>query len=54
MNEKTEGALELAAALLVLFTAMLDPIVSAGLAILFLVTLSFYSFARGRRGQHRQ
>jgi hypothetical protein len=49
MNEKTEGALELAAALLVLFTAMLDPIVSAGLAILFLIALSYYRFARARR-----
>jgi hypothetical protein len=48
MNDKTEAALSIAAAIFVLFVAMLDPLVSAGLAILFLMMLSIYKFARWR------
>jgi hypothetical protein len=54
MNAKIEASVELAAALLVLFTAMLDPIVSAGLAIVFLIALSCYTFFRGRQGAARR
>jgi hypothetical protein len=49
MNDKTEAALNAAAAIFVLFVAMLDPWISAGLAIIFLVALSVYKFARSRR-----
>ena len=48
MNDKTEAALSIAAATFVLFVAMLDPWISAGLAILFLVALSVYKVARSR------
>jgi hypothetical protein len=48
MNDKTEAALNAAAAIFVLFVAMLDPWISAGLAIVFLVALSVYKFARSR------
>ncbi len=46
MNEKTEGTLSVLAALLVLFSAMLDPRISAGLAIVFLLALAIYKFTR--------
>ena len=48
MNDKTEAALSIAAAIFVLFAAMLDPWLSAGLAIVFLVALSVYKFTRSR------
>jgi hypothetical protein len=48
MNDKTEAALNTAVAIFVLFVAMLDPRISAGLAIVFLVALSVYKFARSR------
>lgn len=48
MNDKTEAALSIAAAIFVMFVALLDPWVSAGLAIMFLVALSVYKFARSR------
>jgi hypothetical protein len=44
MNDKTEAALDITAAIFVLFVAMLDPWVSAGLAIMFLIALSVYKF----------
>lgn len=46
MNNKTEGILSSLAAILVLFTTMLDPRVSIGLAVAFLFGLSIYHFAR--------
>jgi hypothetical protein len=49
MDDKTEGVVDILAALLVLFTALLDPPVSAGIAVVFLVGLSLYKFV-----QHRQ
>jgi hypothetical protein len=52
MNDKTEAALDIAVAMFVLFVAMFDPWVSAGLAILFLVGLSVYKFARSYPGQN--
>jgi hypothetical protein len=53
MNDKTEAALSIAAAIFVLFAAMLNPLVSAGLAILFLVALSVYKFGRSRGAGRR-
>jgi hypothetical protein len=44
MNDRTEATLDIAVAIFVLFVAMLDPWISAGLAILFLVALSAYKF----------
>jgi len=44
MNERTEGTISAMAAMLVLFTAMLDPRVSVGLAVLSLIGLSIYHF----------
>ena len=46
MSDKAEAALDIAAAIFVLFVAMLDPWVSAGLAIMFLIALSVYKFVR--------
>ncbi len=49
MNAATESRISILAALFVLFSAMLDPRVSAALAIVFLVTLAVYKFAVSRR-----
>ena len=51
MNDRTEAALDIAAAIFVLFVAMLDPWVSAGLAILFLIALSVYKFVHNDAGR---
>ena len=48
MSEQRAGALGILAAFLVLFTAMLDPLVSAGLAIVALVALGIYLVVQGR------
>ncbi len=42
MNNKTEATINALAAILVLFTAMLDPRISVGLAVVFLIGLSIY------------
>jgi hypothetical protein len=42
MNDKTEATINALAAILVLFTAMLNPRISVGLAVVFLVGLSIY------------
>jgi hypothetical protein len=44
MNQRIEGALATAAALLVLFSAMLDPRVSVALSIAALGILAIYKF----------
>jgi hypothetical protein len=46
MSSRTEGTLEIAAALLVLFTAMLDPRISVVLAAVALVGLGAYTLSR--------
>jgi len=46
MNNKTEGIVSTLAAILVLFTTMLDPRISVGLAVAFLLGLGVYHFAR--------
>jgi hypothetical protein len=46
MSNKTEGVLSSLAAILVLFTTMLDPRISVGLAVAFLLGLGIYHFAR--------
>jgi len=46
MNNKTEGTITILAAFLVLFSAMMEPKISAGLAIIFLIILSIYKFTR--------
>jgi hypothetical protein len=43
---KTEGVLSSLAAILVLFTTMLDPRISVGLAVAFLLGLGIYHFVR--------
>jgi hypothetical protein len=54
MNDRTEAALDIAAAIFVLFVAMLDPWFSAGLAILFLIALSVYKFVHNDAGRTKQ
>ena len=49
MEARTEATLGMVAAIFVLIVAMLDPRISAGLAILLLVSLSIYKFALSRR-----
>ncbi|HOC57181.1 MAG TPA: hypothetical protein PKI20_16300 [Verrucomicrobiota bacterium] len=46
MSKKTEGVLSSLAAILVLFTTMVDPRVSVGLAVAFLLGLGIYNFTR--------
>jgi hypothetical protein len=50
MNNQTEGTLALVAALLVLFSAMLDPKVSIILAVAGLTLLGIYKFTTVRKG----
>lgn len=49
MKEKKESVITSAAALLVLFTAMLDPRVSAGLAVAMLLGLFIYTYLRSKK-----
>jgi len=42
MNAKTEGTLAIIAALIVLFSAMLSPLVSAGISIAVLLGFGIY------------
>ena len=49
MSDRVEGTLSVIAALLVLFAAMVDPRVSAGLAVGLLIVYAVYKFVRGRR-----
>lgn len=44
MNNKTEGTLASIAAIVVLFTSMIDPWISIGVSFLCLVALSIYHF----------
>ena len=46
MNPKTEGTIAILAALLVLFSAMLDPRVSAALAVVGLLALGIYKWVQ--------
>ena len=46
MTEKKEAPISVVVALFVLFSAMFDPRVSAGIAIVFLLALAAYKFTR--------
>lgn len=46
MNDRTEASISVVAALFVLLSAMFDPRVSAGIAIVFLLVLAVYKFTR--------
>ncbi len=52
MKAKIESIFAIAAALLVLFTAMMDPYISFGIAVTLLVALGIYRFVK-RRKQER-
>ena len=45
-KDKTEGIFAIVATLLLLFTAMLNPLVSAGLAIGLLIFFAIYKFLK--------
>ncbi|GAB4223404.1 MAG: hypothetical protein Kow0062_23460 [Acidobacteriota bacterium] len=47
MSSRTEGAINSVAAILVLFTAMLDPRISVGIAVVALIGLAAYKFRSG-------
>jgi hypothetical protein len=44
-GSKQEGTFAVIAALLVLFTTMLDPLVSAGLAVLLMIAFAIWKFS---------
>jgi hypothetical protein len=46
MNAKTEGTMAIIAALIVLFSAMWNPIVSVGVSIVALVAFAIYRFVQ--------
>ncbi len=46
MNDKTEASISIVVALFVLLSAMVDPRISAGIAIVFLLALAVYKFTR--------
>jgi len=48
MTDKTEATLAIIAALLVLFTTMLDPRLSAGLAVVLLIAFAVVKLVRSR------
>ncbi|RLJ08188.1 MAG: hypothetical protein DRP16_01910 [Candidatus Aenigmatarchaeota archaeon] len=48
MNNKTEGVIAILAAFFVLFSAMLNPKISAGLAVVFLVVLTSYKLYQSK------
>jgi len=50
MNDKTEGIINSLAAILVLFTAMLDPRISIAIAVVALAGLAIYKFRSGSSG----
>ena len=52
VKAKMEGIFAITAALLVLFTAMMEPYISVGIAAALFVTLALYKFAR-RQKQER-
>jgi hypothetical protein len=54
MSNEIEGTASILAALLVLFTAMMDPVWAAGLAVFALVALGLHGFARGRRQRYEK
>ena len=46
MSSKTEGTIAILAALFVLFSAMIDPRISAGVAVVALAAIGVYRFVR--------
>jgi hypothetical protein len=48
MSDKTEATLAIVAALFVLFSAMLAPRLSAGLAVGLLIALAVFKFVQAR------
>jgi hypothetical protein len=51
MTDRIEGTLSIIAALVVLFTAMLDPRASAGLAVGLLIAYAVYKYVFGRKAR---
>jgi hypothetical protein len=51
VDNKTEGVLNNLTAILVIFTALLDPRVSVGLAVVFLIALGMYHFMQHQDGK---
>jgi len=54
VKAKIENIFAIAVALLVLFTAMIDPYISAGIAVTLLVALGIYELTKDRtkRGEY--
>lgn len=46
MSDKTESMMAVLAAVLVLFTTILDPRISAGLAIVLMIAFAVYKFIK--------
>jgi predicted membrane protein len=53
VKAKIESVFAIAAALLVLFTAMMDPHISVGIAVTVLVILGIYRFVKRQEQERR-
>ena len=49
MNDDREGTLAVVASLLVLFTAMIEPVISASIAVIVLAGAGIWKLLRARR-----
>jgi hypothetical protein len=54
MSNDIEGTISILAALLVLFTAMIDPMLAAGLAVFALAALGTHELVRSRRQRNQK
>ena len=54
MSNEMEGTASILAALLVLFTAMIDPVLATGLAVFALAALGTHEFARNRQQPNKK
>jgi len=49
MSDRTESMMAVLAAVLVLFTSMLDPRISAGLAVVLMIAFAVYKFIKNQK-----
>ncbi len=52
INQKQESTASIIAALFVLFTAMIDPRISAALAVIFLIAFAIYKYWQSSQATH--
>jgi hypothetical protein len=49
MNNKQESSMAVIAALLVLFSTMLDPLISAGLSVILFIAFAIYKYSQSKK-----